>query len=99
MSVDSMIQKVFGSKSHVKVLMFLYKLSRVRNETTMKELERRTGISRVTLVKVVSDLIKTKIVAIRGATKGQVIRIVDTPQKKVVWGFIKDFERSFYMRR
>ena len=99
MSVDSMIQRVFGSKSHVKVLMFLYKLSRVRNETTMKELERRTGISRVTLVKVVSDLIKTKIVAIRGATKGQVIRIVDTPQKKVVWAFIRDFERSFYMRR
>ena len=99
MTVDSMIVRVFGSKSHVKVLMFLYKLSRVRNETTMKELERRTGISRVTLVKVISDLIKTKIVAIKGATKGQVIRIVDTPQKKVVWAFIKDFERSFYMRR
>ena len=64
MAVDNMIQKVFGSKSHVKVLMFLYKLSRVRSETSMKELERRTGISRVTLVKVVSDLIKTKIVAI-----------------------------------
>ena len=99
MSVDSMIQKVFGSKSHVKVLIFLYKLSKVRSETTMKELERRTGISRVTLVKVVSDLIKTKIVAIKGATKGQVIRIVDTPQKRVVWAFIRDFERSFYMRR
>jgi len=99
MAVETMIQKVFGSKSHIKVVVFLHKLSRARNKTTMKELERRTGISRVTLVKIISDLMKAKIVIITGATKGQAIRIMDTPQKKVVWNFIRDFERSSYMRR
>lgn len=98
-TVESMIWRVFGSKNHIKVLMFLHKLSRVRNETTMKELEKRTGISRATLVRVVKDMSKAKIVVIRGATKGQVITIVNTPQRKIIWNFIKDFEKSFYTYR
>jgi len=98
-TVESMIWRVFGSKNHIKVLMFLHKLSRVRNETTMKELEKRTGISRATLVRIVKDMSKAKIVVIRGATKGQVITIVNTPQRKIIWNFIKDFEKSFYTYR
>lgn len=91
-----MIEKVFGSKNHVKVVLYLYKLSKVRTKTTMKELIQKTGISRVTLIKVVNDLVRAKILIMIGATKGQVIAITNTPQKNVVWNFIKDFDNSFY---
>jgi len=98
-AIEGMIWRVFGSKNHIKVLMFLHKLSRVRNDTTMKELEKRTGISRATLVRIVKDMSKAKIVMIRGATKGQIITILNTPQRKIIWNFIKDFEKSFYSYR
>lgn len=91
-----MIEKIFGSKNHVKVVMYLYKLSKVRNKTTMKELIQRTGISRVTLIKIIEDLVKARILLIIGATKGQVIVITNTTQKNVVWRFVKDFDNSFY---
>ena len=91
-----MIEKVFGSKNHVKVVSYLYKLSKVRNKTTMKELTQRTKISRATLVKIVSDLVKARILLMIGATKGQIIMITNTPQKNIVWKFIKDFDNSFY---
>ena len=90
-----MIEKVFGSKNHVKVVLYLYKLSKVRNRTTMKELD-KTKVSRGTLVKIVSDLVKARILIMVGATKGQIIMITNTPQKNVVWKFIKDFQNSFY---
>lgn len=90
-----MIEKVFGSKNHVKVILYLYNLSKVRNKTTMKELD-RTKVSRGTLVKIVSDLVKARILIMVGATKGQIIMITNTPQKNVVWKFIKDFQNSFY---
>ena len=90
-----MIEKVFGSKNHVKVVLYLYKLSKVRNKTTMKELD-KTKVSRGTLVKIVSDLVKARILIMVGATKGQIIMITNTPQKNVVWKFIKDFQNSFY---
>ena len=90
-----MIEKVFGSKNHVKVVLYLYKLSKVRNRTTMKELD-KTKVSRGTLVKIVSDLVKARILIMVGATKGQIIMITNTPQKNIVWKFIKDFQNSFY---
>lgn len=91
-----MIEKVVGSKTHLKVVLYLYKLSKVRNRTTMKELIQKTGMSRTILIKIIKDLIKVKIVIVVGATKGQVIMISNTPQKNIVWKFIKDFENSFY---
>jgi len=98
-AIEGMIWRVFGSKNHIKVLMFLHKLSRVRSDTTMKELERRTGVSRATLVRIIKDMSKAKIVMIRGATKGQIVTILNTPQRKIIWNFIKDFEKSFYTYR
>ena len=93
---EKMIEKIVGSKTHLKVVLYLYKLSKVRNRTTMKELIQKTGMSRTILIKVIKDLMKAKIVMIIGATKGQIIMITNTPQKNIVWKFIKDFENSFY---
>ena len=94
--IEKMIEKIFGSKNHVKVVSYLRKLSKVRNKTTMKELNQKIKISRATLVKIVNDLIKAKVLLMVGATKGQYIMIANTPQKNIVWKFIKDFDNSFY---
>jgi len=94
-----MIEKIFGTKTHIKVLLYLHKISSTRNRTTIKELNERLHISRPSIIKAINDLKKAHIVVVMGTTKARYILIANTPQRRALWRFINDFEKSFYQLR
>lgn len=90
-----MIEEVFGSTSHLKVLLFLYRL-RQRQRISMKLIGQKTGLTYPTMIKVLNDFEKAKLIVISGKTKSQIILInTNSRSRKVVWNFLRDFSGSF----
>ena len=91
-----MIEKIFGSAPHFKILLYLYGLKQ-RQKVSIKMIRQNTGLSYPTVEKVLKDFRKAKIILIMGATRSQlIVPYSESRSKKVVWKFIKDFEGSFY---
>ena len=90
-----MIEKVFGSAPHFKVLLYLYGLSKGQ-KVSVKMIKQKTGLSYTTVEKVLKDFSKAKIVMIFGATRSKLITPYSSSRnKKIVWKFIEDFEKGF----
>lgn len=91
-----MIKKIFSSASHLKVLLFLYKLENGKR-TNSGKISQATKLSYPTIQKILSDFRKAKIIVIIGATKSQRVMVAQSRPKKVIWKFIDDLDRSYYL--
>lgn len=90
-----MIEKVFGSTSHLKVLLYLYGLKQ-RQRINVKRITQKTGLSYPTVEKVLKDFEKASLIIISGKTKSQIIMINSISQRrKLVWKFLGDLSVSF----
>lgn len=90
-----MLERIFGSTSHLKILLYLYGLKQ-RQRINVKRISQKTGLTYPTIEKVLKDFEKANLIIISGKTKSQII-IIDTisQRRKVVWKFLRDFSGSF----
>jgi DNA-binding IscR family transcriptional regulator len=89
------IQQVFGTSSHLKVVLYLYNATKAgMKKVRVSSIYAATGLSYPTIAKVLADLRRAEIIAITGATKGKTILISKNRNRMLVWNLISELNKG-----